>query len=262
MPGWQRMSDAKAGRELTDDAFLGGRLHLLQPRKGVRAGIDAVFLAAAIPAAAGDHVLEAGIGAGAASLCLAARVTGLALTGAEIDAGAAALARLNAGRNRVSGLTVIEADVTARGAVLAGQGILADAYDHVLANPPFYDVEAGSLSPLPGKSGAHAHRRGGLAAWIDFLVRCLKPRGTLTLVHRPEALAVILAGLEGRAGAVSLRPLYPRPGAPAHRVLVRAVKASRAPLRLLPGLALQDEGGRYSKAAEAVLRHGEAFDLG
>lgn len=247
---------------LTDDAFLGGKIKLLQPAKGVRAGIDAVFLAATVPAKKSQKVLEAGIGSGAAGLCLAARVPGLELTGVELNPDAAALARRNAARNGFERCTrIIEADVTAKAALLVGQGIAPDHYHHVLANPPFYETGTGNLSPLPGKSAAHAHGAGELLAWITFLVRCLRPRGTLTLVHRPEALGEILNGLAGRAGDVRVCPLFPRSGAPAHRVLVQAVKASRAPFRLLPGLALQGDDGQYCPAAEAVLRHGEAFEL-
>ncbi len=71
---------------VSDDAFLGGRLQILQSKSGYRAGLDAVMLAAAVPAMPGEAVLEAGIGAGAATLCLAARVGGLSITGVEIDA--------------------------------------------------------------------------------------------------------------------------------------------------------------------------------
>lgn len=247
---------------LTDDAFLGGKVQLLQPKKGVRAGIDAVFLAASVPAAPGEHVLEAGIGNGAAGLCLLARVPGLALTGVELNPDAAALGRRNAERNGfAAAVSIVESDVTAKAGDLAGLGLRPDAFDHVMANPPYHDSARGNLSPLPGKAEAHAHEAGELAAWITFLVRSVRPRGSISLVHRPEALGEILPALAGRAGDVRVCPLFPRPGAPAHRVLVQALKASRAPFQLLPGLALQGPDGRYCAAAEAVLRGGGAFDL-
>jgi tRNA1Val (adenine37-N6)-methyltransferase len=88
--------------QLTDDKFLCGRLRLLQPEKGYRAATDAVLLAAACPAVAGQSVLDLGCGAGAASLCLAARVPGLRLTGLEVQPEYADLARRNAARNGIA----------------------------------------------------------------------------------------------------------------------------------------------------------------
>ena len=246
----------------SDDAFLGGRVMLLQPEKGVRAGIDAVFLAASIPAEAGDRLVEAGIGSGAASLCLNARVGGLKITGLETEPESAVLAQRNIERNNAQGaVQVIEADVTAPGRLLQEQGIEPDAYDHVFANPPYYDEGSGRASSLPGKAAAHMLRRGDLAKWIKFMVRCARPGASISMIHRPEALAEIINALEGRAGALRILPLFPRPGAPAIRIIVQARKASRAPLAILSGLALQDETGRYSSRAEAVLRMGESFLL-
>jgi tRNA1(Val) A37 N6-methylase TrmN6 len=247
---------------LSDDAFLGGRIRLLQPEKGVRAGIDAVFLAAAIPASPGDKVLEAGIGSGAAALCLCARIEDLQVTGVEIQPEAARLARRNIARNGLDeNITVLEADICAPAQTLFEAGILPDSYAHVFANPPYYQPGAGRPSPLPGKAIAHAHERGDLPGWMRFLIRSLKPGGALTLVHRPESLGQILTALEGRAGNIRIAPLFPRPGAPAHRILVQATKASRAPLKLLPGLVLQDQTGAYCAAANAVLRKGAAYPL-
>ena len=56
-------------------------------------------------------------------------------------------------------------------------------------------------------------------------------------------------------------PIYPKPDAAAIRVLVGAVKASRAPLTLLPGLVLADNDGRPTPQAEAVLRGGASLPL-
>ena len=53
----------------TDD-FLGGKLRVKQPKKGYRAGIDPVLLAASVNAHIGDNILDLGCGVGVASLCL------------------------------------------------------------------------------------------------------------------------------------------------------------------------------------------------
>jgi tRNA1(Val) A37 N6-methylase TrmN6 len=90
-----RRPEPRAGATSTDD-FLGGRLSIIQPRKGHRAGSDAVFLAAAAPARAGERVLDIGAGVGVAGLCLLARVPGIELTAVEIDHELATLAAANA----------------------------------------------------------------------------------------------------------------------------------------------------------------------
>lgn len=238
---------------LTRDAFLGGRITLLQPRRGYRAATDPVLLAAFTPARAGDAVLDLGCGAGAASLCLAARVPGLDLHGLEIQPFYADLARRNAALNGLP-LTVHEGDLRAM-----PRPLRARSFDLVLTNPPFHGA-AGSASPEPGRATAHAETT-PLADWIDAALRRLRPGGTLVLVHRACRLGTILAGLEGRAGGAEILPLAGRAGRPAGRVLVRARKASRAPLRLHPPFCLHAggahaaEGGRFTWQAEQVLRH-------
>src|SRR5690242_9396567 len=83
----------------TEDAFLDGRLTIAQPVSGSRAGLDAVFLAAACPARPGHTVLELGSGSGIVSLAVAARVDGVMVTGVEVQPALCALATENARRN-------------------------------------------------------------------------------------------------------------------------------------------------------------------
>jgi tRNA1(Val) A37 N6-methylase TrmN6 len=67
--------------------------------------------------------------------------------------------------------------------------------------------------------------------------------------------------LAGGFGAAAVLPVHPRPDAPAIRILVRAVKASRTPLTVLPGLMLNDADGRPTPDAEGLLRAGLALPL-
>jgi tRNA1Val (adenine37-N6)-methyltransferase len=238
---------------LTRDAFLGGRVTLLQPRRGYRAATDPVLLAAFAPARPGEAVLDLGCGAGAAALCLAARVPGLDLHGLEIQPLYAGLARRNTALNGLA-LTVHEGDLRAMPRALS-----ARSFDLVLTNPPFH-AAAASASPDPGRATAHAETA-PLADWIDAALRRLRPGGTLAIVHRAARLGTILAALEGRAGGAEILPLAGRAGRPAGRVLVRARKTSRAPLLLHPPLNLHEGpthvsgGARFTSEAEQVLRH-------
>lgn len=247
------MSARFAPEDLSDDAFLGGRLAVLQPRSGFRAATDAVLLAAAVPARAGQAVLELGCGAGVASLCLGARVPGLALTGLELQPAYAALARANALRNGVP-LTVIEGDVSAPPAALRARG-----FDHVLCNPPWYRPGGGTAARDPGREQA-LREAVPLAAWVDCAARRLRPGGRLTLIHEAARLPDVLAACDARLGSLVALPLAPRAGHPARRVIVAARKGGRAAFRLLAPLVLHAghahgrDGGGFAPEVEAVLR--------
>ncbi len=245
----------------SEDAVLGGRLTLLQPLSGHRVGHDAILLAAATPARGGEHAVDLGAGIGAAGLALARRVEGLAVTLVEIDPALAALARENADRNGLAAVArAVCLDVTASAAVFAEAGLAAGTADCVLMNPPFHPLQ--NSSPQASRRLAHAAAEGALRHWVHSASRLLRPSGALTLIWRGDGLAEVLAALAAGFGAVTLLPIYAKPDRPAIRVLARAVKASRAPLTLLPGLLLADAQGRPTAAAEIVLRDGAALPLG
>ena len=244
--------------ELTDDAFLGGRLNILQPSRGFRAAIDSVFLAAAVAAAPGQTVLELGSGVGTSSLCLARRVDRITITEVEIDSELSRLATENAQRNdladRIACITGDAADLPA--------DLRNRQFDHVFFNPPFHRRGAGTPSPEPAKDAANQANDGALARWLESAIRRLRPGGTVTLVHIPDALTEILAGLVGRAGRVLVFPLWPRVGHSASRILVSAEKGARAPMQLLPGMVLHGEGGKYTPEADNVLRGMHGIEMG
>ena len=241
--------------DLTDDAILGGRLRLWQPRRGHRFGHDAVLLAAATPARNGERAAELGAGVGAAGLALVARVPGIRITLVEISAGLAALAALNAARNQLAGrVDAIALDVAAPAAEYAAAGLHPASCDAVLMNPPFNHPARHKPSPDRQRRAAHDLGRTSLAAWIDAAARLLRPGGTLTLIYRAEGLADVLSALDGHFGAIAVTPVHPKPSAPAIRVLVSATPQSRAALTIQPGLILAEADGRPSRAADAILR--------
>ncbi len=260
-PKTNKPEPAGASAANTADDFLGGRITVLQPRKGHRSGSDAVWLQAAVPAKKGDQVLDAGAGVGVAGLCLLARVPGTRVTGVEIDAELCDLAQSNAARNDLAArFKAIEADLSAQAKSLDAKGLVAESYHHVMANPPYH--AEGSVRTAPERAAAHVMKQDGLDAWLRFLVRMTAAKGTLTLIHLPERLPHLLSMLEGSCGGISVFPLFPAEGAAASRIIVQAKKGSRAPLRLLPGLVLHGPDGAYTRQAEAVLREGEALNLG
>jgi len=246
---------------ITDDAVLDGRLRLRQPRGGHRVGHDAILLAAATGARAGEHAVDLGAGVGAAGLALAARIPGVTVTLVEVDATLAALANENAERNGLAGRArALALDVAAPARTFAAAGLASGSAHRVLMNPPFNDPVRHRVSSDPRRRAAHAAASAGLGVWVACARRLLQPNGTLTLIWRADGLAEVLAGLAG-FGGVGVLPVHPRPDADAIRILVRAEKGSRAPLRLFPGLVLNDAAGEPSAQAEAVLRQGAALPL-
>jgi tRNA1(Val) A37 N6-methylase TrmN6 len=246
--------------ETSEDTVLGGRLVLRQPLRGHRVGHDAILLAAATAARAGEHAVDLGSGVGAAGLALARRVDGLTVTLVEIDPALTQLGRGNAECNGLASLVrAVCLDVAAPPSAFAAAGLKKEAADRVLMNPPFNALQ--NSSPEPGRRTAHAAAPGTLRQWVRAASLLLRAGGVLTLIWRADGLDEVLAELAVGFGAVSLLPVHPKPDEPAIRVLARATKGGRAPLALLPGLVLADAAGKPSAAAENVLRHGGVLPL-
>lgn len=244
----------------SEDAALGGRLVLRQPLRGHRFGHDAILLGAATAARSGEHAVDFGAGVGAAGLALAQRIAGVGVTLIDADPALVALAQHNAARNGMDAqVRVVCLDVTAPAEALAAAGLGAGSIDCVLMNPPFNAAQ--NPSPDLQRRAAHTAAADTLDKWIRAAWRLLRPSGELTLIWRADGVADVLASIAAGFGAVTLLPIYPKPDVAAIRVIARAVKASRAPLTLLPGLVLADNDGRATADAEAVLRGGASLPL-
>lgn len=228
----------------TDDAFLGGAFQAWQPRSGYRAGLDALLLAAATPPS--ERFLEAGCGAGVAMLAIAHWQPRAHGVGVERLAWLAELAQRNCARSAMSDrLAVVSGDVLDPSMPLGG-------FDVIACNPPFDD---GRLGRPPAPNKQHSHRtEHPLDVWVRRLADRLTGGGRLVMIHRADQLSTLLAAFEGRLGGIQARPLHPHLGQSASRILVFAVKGSRAPLRLLPGLTLHEADGGYTAPVDAALR--------
>ena len=238
--------------ETTEDAWLGGRLRLLQPARSYRVAIDAALLAAAVPLAPGGRALELGTGVGAAALALALRAPEGAVDALELQPALAALARRNVAANGLQDrVRIVEGDV-------AGAAVPAGAYDEVFLNPPYLDPDANDASADPIKRTATVEGPARLQDWANAAARAARPGGGVTLIHRADRLADILAALAtARIGGVIVYPLWPRPGTAARRVILRGRAGKGGRLTLAAGLVLHDAEGGYTTAAAAILA-GEA----
>ena len=224
---------------LSEDTLLGGRVRLRQPQRGYRVAIDPVLLAAAVPAAAGDSVLDIGCGVGAASLCLAARVAGLRVTGIEPRARSRAARQRQhcAQRARARGSTAMTGDL-----LRPPPRLEPGSFAHVMANPPFLEAARATALARSRQGRGAVEGEADLAAWVRFALAMVRAKGTLTFIHRADRIEQLLAQLAGRAGEIVVFPLWPGAGQPAKRIIVRARKGVQTPTRLMPGLVLHEAG--------------------
>jgi tRNA1(Val) A37 N6-methylase TrmN6 len=236
----------------SEDAFLGGGLRLRQPRSGHRAGHDAMLLAAATSVRPGDRVVDFGAGVGAAGLAVATRVAGIEIVLVEIDDALATLARGNAVLNGI-GAEVIAMDIASGAGAFAAAGLSPDSVDVVLMNPPFNDASRHRSSSDKSRETAHVAVATTLESWTHAARRILKSGGVLTLIWRADALGEVLAALERGFGSLAILPVHGDPTAPAIRVLIRAIKAGRAPTQIYAGVMLNDESGVPNKQVQEIL---------
>jgi tRNA1(Val) A37 N6-methylase TrmN6 len=234
---------------LTEDALLGGRVRLLQPRKGYRVAVDAVLLAAAVDAAENARILDLGAGVGAVGLCIASRVPGCQIVGIELQAELAALAERNSALNNVSErVRTIVHDLAHPLSQELG------TFDHVATNPPYLAAAVADPSPDVAKALATVESSAPLARWLEVATGAVKPAGTLTIIHRSDRLGEIVHQLGSSGwGDIVVKHL-----SPAARILVRARR--RADVTVVEGstpLVLHRPDGGYTDEAEAILRHGQ-----
>lgn len=248
--------------ETTEDLFLSGKIRLLQPKDGYRAATDPVFLAASIPARSAQKVLDVGCGVGAASFCLAARVDGVHVSGLEIQTELLQIAERNRHLNNMSDrMRFVEGNLKLR-----PMDPEPNSFDHVMANPPFYEAGSGWRPSSEIKARAHMEEDASLIDWVDYMLRMTKPKGTVTFINRSERLEETLAALKGRLGELLLYPLWsmsPTGGErrAAKRFILQGRKGIKTPMKFTPGLVVHQDDGSYRDIAAGILKNGDGLDL-
>ncbi|MTH99439.1 tRNA1(Val) (adenine(37)-N6)-methyltransferase [Roseibium sp. RKSG952] len=254
-------------QDTTRDAFLGGQVYIHQPLKGRhRAGLDAVYLAAALPDTTVGHVVDLGAGVGTAGFCAAARLPGIRVTLVDVDPLVLNLSRAAleepANAHFRERIEVLAADITGKGKDRHASGLRPGMADHAIMNPPYYENDRFRSSPKTERANAHMLDERGLEPWARTATDIVREGGSLTVIFRADGLAHLLDVLDGRFGAIDVIPLHPRPDAPATRILVRAIRASKSPLHLLPGFVLHSgDGSDFVPEAKAVMRDGKGLGL-
>jgi tRNA1(Val) A37 N6-methylase TrmN6 len=245
-----------APHDITQDYILGGRIVIRQPAQGYRVAIDPIFLASSIQALAGETILDVGCGVGAASLCLSLRLPQVKIIGLEIQQNMVRLASENIALNHMRPrIELLFADLMQPPPRLA-----AGTFSHVMANPPYLEETRGRKTYVnENKKTSHLESI-SLDQWAKFCLLMVRPKGTITFIHRADRLDHILSLFTGKVGDISVYPLWPGKDKPAKRILVRVTKNANSPMRLLPGMVLHDACGRYSKEAEHILRDGGGLE--
>lgn len=249
-------SDRPAGT--TRDAVLGGRVTLIQPRAGYRAAIDPILLAASVDAHAGDVVVDLGCGVGTAGLCLAVRSPGVSIIGLEKQTAYALLAGLGAAATGVQDRMAIVAGCVGAGTMASGP-IAPGTADRVMTNPPYAESGHGR-SPRADRAMSMAEGDIDLRAWIAAAHRLLKPRGWLSIIHRADRIADIIATLAPRFGAIAIHPIYSRHGDSARRVIVHARRDVKSPASIAAGLVLHEADGGFTPAALRILNDAQPLE--
>jgi tRNA1(Val) A37 N6-methylase TrmN6 len=238
----------------THDSIYQGKLTLEQPRKAYRFGSDAMLLAASVHAYDGQKVLELGCGVGAVLLGAHSRLPTTHFTGIELQAEYAVLAKANVERNGAESLvSIVQGDVTDK-ALLH----LLGTFEHVIANPPYYgENHSGAVTEL--RRVARQQTDNDLAEWLQAANRFLKPKGTITIIHSVEKMDELIEGLKKFCGAIRVFPLWPQAGQSCKRIIIHALKGSKTPLSIMPGLVLHESDGKLTPRADEVINHGHSL---
>ncbi len=242
--------------EYTNDYLLDKKVQILQPVDGYRASSDAVLLAAMVSADFKGRILDVGAGTGAVSLCLAQRLPKrpLEIIGLELQPELAELAAASAKLNNFDFLHYYQADINEKIDIAACQPC---SFDAVITNPPYSEHDL--ASPNRSKAAAHNHQALDLAGWLAFCLKMAKPFGKIYLINRAEAIAPICHLLHGKAGGITVLPIYSKADQSAKRVIICAQKDAKTPARILPPFVVHDAAGQYTPAAQKILREGRGF---
>lgn len=241
----------------TTDTLLNGRIILEQPEEGYRAAIDPVFLASTIPATDQETILDVGAGVGAAMLCLAAREPEIQILGLEMQRELATLASRNIRANQFQE----RLDVVNGNLLRFPPRIAAGSYHHVMANPPYHQLTNTTPSKIPSKALANSESEASLADWVNFCYLMVRPKGSVTFIHRADRLDALLALMHGKLGNIVVFPLWPALGKDAKRVIIQGRKNMFGPTRLSQGMLMHSQDKEITPEAEDILRRGLAIRL-
>ena len=237
--------------DITQNDFLGGKIKLLQYQTGYRATSDSVLVSAIVQAKSGETILDVGTGTGIILFCLGSRISNLQMTGVDVQNELLALAQQNNILNQQN-IEWIQEDITAKTSKIHGR-----QFHHVVTNPPFYRED---IVRQNQQTATAFHQSISLDIWIRYCVKHIRPKGTLTLIHRPEALTEILTILSKTAlGGIEVLPIYSKMNQEANRIIIKGILGSKKQLTIHPPFITHTADNKYTKEAEEILRNGKSL---
>ena len=244
----------------TENSFLDGKLNILQPVKGFRAGLDSVLLAASVNAKPGEKVLEIGAGVGTVLFCLMNRISGLEATGIEIMEEYHSLSLINAQKNKINANLIL-------GDFFTYGNLKKEIFDQIFFNPPYYPVSNYKISDNKLLEIAHIEYPGILKKMLTFALKRCKPYGYVTLIHRPSRISDILSIFKNVAGDIKILPIVSSNSKNASRMIIRARKSAKGDTKLLNPLYLykdskkMEQKKQYTFEIQNILRNGHGLNF-
>jgi len=247
--------------DITDhtlDAFHDGSFFLYQPKNGsYRSGMDALLVAAFLPENATGRLADLGAGTGAAGMAAISLNQKLELTSVEREPHLISCLQesfaLVQNQQFAQRVNYLECDIVQNSQQRKAAGLVENDFDHVIFNPPYNDKKYRAPQPKARES-ALMLGEGGLDAWFRAATSITKPGGNMVMIHRAENIANVLSCCIGRFGNLQIIPIHSRKDEPAKRILVRGVRASNAPLQIMPDLIIHEDDGSFTKDADAIFR--------
>jgi tRNA1Val (adenine37-N6)-methyltransferase len=214
---------AMADDDITSDTLLRGRVRIFQPARGSRMTLDPVLLAGFVAPPYG-RFLDIGCGVGPLSFSLLATDPEARGVGVEIQPRLAALAARGRDANGWGErLEIVGGDVRE-----LGERLGAGSFDLVITNPPYRTVESSPPSPNLERAIAFNEIALRLADWVEVAARAVRRGGRVAAILPFErAPELRLALRKGLLRPVRLRPVHPRAGQSASRILIEARSADR-----------------------------------
>jgi tRNA1Val (adenine37-N6)-methyltransferase len=234
----------------TLDELFGGRLSILQKKRGYRFSIDAVLLADFVKLKRGEKVIDLGSGSGVIAIVLALRFPRCGrIVGLELQGQLADMARRSVEVNRLGErIEILQGDVR-----YAGESLAAESFDAAVFNPPYRKTGSGRTNPDEERALARHEIGGGAADFLSASARLLKDGGRVYLIYPAKRMVEIIHRMRVlKLEPKKLRFVHSGASSEGDFILVEGLKRGGEELKVLPPLYIYGEKGDYSEEVKGI----------